>query len=260
MTTTTISQGIEANGGVIQATDQTTWADLGSSPFASWANWTTWHPNPNSVIIQVDIDTFTDALRTPILDVRMQGELSVELKITNSVFTDSNGFESGLFAGEETTVDFTDPEEIYVRGRFYRWTITVATDSNLTTPLLFMYSASFTELEDSETFQDLDTSTLTGTINAREIASTIGVCSQIIATAHQEGVTYSSGQFQDRQYSVPDDFVFQENAIVVNIVSKAPPTIRCFDLNGESIDAIVDVRLVGLKKITLTDSGVSPVD
>ena len=78
-------------------------------------------------------------------------------------------------------------------------------------------------------------------------------------TAREAGTTYSTGLLRDRVYAIPDDYVFQENSIQVNIVSKSNKTIRCFDLNGESIDAVVDVLIQGLPKIALGPTGVEIV-
>ena len=253
----TILQGVETTGGIIQPTSNLSWGSLGSSPYASWTNWLYWTDEVNNIVVQLDIDAGNDDLRTPLLTVDCQGLISVELKITAAFETDSDGQEVGLFAGEETTINLDQGDvDIYVRGRFYRWTVTIEPDSQEQIPLLFGINGTFGTDEFEEYFKDLDTSTLAGTIDARLVDSTVGVCSSIIATAHQEGVTYSSGLYQDRQYAIPDDFVFQENAIVVNVVSKAPPTIRCFDLNGESIDAVVDISLRGLTRISLTPTGV----
>ena len=254
--TTTISSGLQTQGDIIQPLDSTTWADLGSSPFGTWSTWTTWHPAPTTIIVQIDLDQGESTLRQPLIELNYQGVVSGTLKITSDIYVDSEGNESGLFEGEETTVTLREVAAGYVAGRFYRWTLNIDTDSNLTIPLLFSANPRFNTTPIEETQDTVDTSTLGGTIEAREIDTAISVIKNIVVTAQQEGVTYSSGLLQDRVLAVPDDYVFQENAIIVNVVDKATAKIRCFDLNGESIDAIVDIRISGFPQIALTQSGV----
>lgn len=247
--TVTVLQGVD-DGGLLSPTDNASWSDLGSSPYAAWSNWTTWHPEPNTIQVRLTADRETVDFRTPLVAFESQGEVTVQLKISTT----------GAFAGEETTVNIVEGTEYtYVQGRYYRWTVTVSTDSNLTIPLLTTPVLDFDTSERQEIFKELNTATLTGTIDARQISTTIGLAHTLIATGKQEGVTYSSGTLRDRVYAIPDDYVFQENAIITNIVSKSPPTIRCFDLNGESIDAVVDVLVIGLPKIYLTPTGIRAI-
>lgn len=254
----TLLQGQSVFGGRYFATSNQTWADLGGSNYGSWESWTVWNTDPNSIVIQVDTDELSVAARAPLLLVEHRGVLSLQLKITSTSTTDSNGITVGAFAGEETTIDFVDDGTTYSypQGRFYRYTITIDTDSNLTVPFAIVPLISFDDTELTETLTAVNTTTLAGTITARELVTNIGVVKSMIVTAEQAGETYSSGLLQDRTYSRPDDYVFQENAIIVNIVSRNPPTVRCFDLNGESIDAVIDCYIIGLPKITQGPRGI----
>lgn len=245
---TTIIQGIKVDGGRYQPTNSVDWGELGSSPYATWANWTSWTPSPDYIQIRIDDDLGSSLARTPLIQIVSLGEVTLTLKISDT----------GLFAGEETTISFIDDgtEYIYPSGRYYRWSVRIDTDSNLTVPYLEEPTTSYSTVEDTETFRTVDTAGLTGTIDARVVDSDIAVVTTFVATAHQGGTTYSNQLLRDRVYAVPDDYVFQENAIIVNIVSKSPPTIRCFDLNGESIDAVVDMIVTGLPKIKQTPQGI----
>lgn len=248
----TLLQGQSVFGGRFFATSNQTWADLGGSNYGSWSSWTVWNTDPNSIVIQVDTDELTVAARAPLLLVEHRGVLSIQVKITSTATTDSNGIDVGVFGGEETTIDFVDDGTAYsyAQGRFYRYTITLDTDSNLTVPFAVQPLVSFDDTELTQTLTAVNTSTLSGTIDARQLTTNIGVVKILIATAEHAGETYSTGLLQDRTYSRPDDYVFQENAVIVNTVSRNPPTLRCFDLNGESIDAVVDCYIIGLPKIT----------
>lgn len=227
------------------------WAELGSSPYGTWSTWTTWAQQPNSFTLVVFEDAGSIEARLPTLSLTYQGELTVQLKISDDV-------DSNLNLVGATTVNLVEGSAFSpVSGRYYEYTLTLAPDSNTPIPYMTSPELSFDTGRDEQFLESVNTSLLAGTIDAREIDTVIGTVTAIVVTAQQEGVTYSSGLFQDRQYSVPDDFVFQENAIVVNIVDKTTPSIRCFDLNGESIDAVVDIWIQGLPSLQLTDLGVT---
>jgi len=247
MSTITITSGYQGEGGKFFPTDNTDWVDLGSSPYATWSSWTSWNPSPNSIQLQVDDDLGSSDFRTPLLSLSYQGQLTVTLKISNT----------GSFSGEETTINFVaGTTYTYVSGRYYRFLITVATDSSTPVPNCGIPNTTYQKEQVTEFSRAVNTQTLGGTIDARPITSSVGMVEVLVATAEQSGVTYSSGLLQDRVYAIPDDYVFQENAIIVNIVTKNPPVIRCFDLNGESIDARVDVFIQGLPKLQITTRGI----
>lgn len=247
--TITVNSGLLVEG-LIQPTDNTTWADLGDSLFGTWASWTSYHPEPNTISITVDEDYGSIDFRTPLIDYQIEGTATVELKISDT----------GSFAGEETTISVTDTSVGYTSGRYYRWNITVETDSATLVPVISEPRTNFTLESFDEVIENVDTSTLAeDSIGNKVLETDIGLVTAIVATAQQEGTTYSSGLLQDRMYAIPDDYVFQENAIIVNIVDKNTPSIRCFDLNGESIDAVIDVLIRGLPKIIIGLNGVEVV-
>jgi hypothetical protein len=245
-----INSGVQV-GNRIEATGSLRWEELGDSLFGTWADWTDWNPLPNDIDIEVFQDAGSLDAWTPTCQFNAAGTVTVELQYGNTL--DSN---------EEivtpTTVSITDTASTYGQAQYFQFNITVSADSATPAPTVSLPSMSVTRSVIREEYlKDVDTSTLASdSLGARELDTTIGVATTMTVTAHQEGVTYANGEFQDRVYAVPDDYIFQENAIVVNIVSKSPPTIRCFDLNGESIDAIIDARIVGLPSILLTQTGV----
>lgn len=249
MAITTISNGFEADGQFLPA-NQDTWADLGSSPFGTWESWRVYNTNPATMTVTIFEDTLASASRLPILEFEYVGEITATLKIADAV-------DSSLTLISPTTINMVqDTEYSPVAGRYYEYTLTLSTDSNvtdpiMTSPVLTMFDGKTTEFQEG-----IDTSALGGSIDGREIITNIPTVTALVATAREGGTTYSPITYQDRQYAVPDDFVFTEAAIVVNVVSLSPPTIRCFDLNNESIDAIVDIYVQGLGSIVLTTQGV----
>lgn len=236
--------------GAFLGSGSVTWTDLGSSPYATWNNWTDWNPQPNNIVLRVFEDAGSIGIRAPLLTFESNVSPAVVLKISDTI--DSNG---DLISPTTVTFDY-NTAYTFVAGRYYEYTITVAPDSNTTIPYIQNIGFSFSMATQQEELTNVNTSTLSGTIDARTVVTNISVATHIVATAQEQGVTYSSGLLQDRVYAIPDDYVFQENAIVVNVVSKSPVVIRCFDLNGESIDAVIDITITGFGALALTQTGV----
>lgn len=250
--TRTITQGFEA-GGRINATGTVPWSNLATSPYGSWANWTSWNPVPNNIIVELEEDTFGVSQKTPLLGCVAQGAMAITL-----VIGDTRHPTTGAIVAHTTITFAANTDYDYLAGRYYKATITVSGDANYAVPEI-SYAPRFDFVNDLivENKFNINTATLGGTIDARPVSTDlIGTVTGVIITAQEEGVTYSSGLLQDRVYAVPDDYVFQENAIVTNVVSKAPLTIRCFDLNGESIDAVVDIQIYGLSEIRQGPEGI----
>lgn len=246
----TITNGYQTLGNRIFAGTSVSWTSLATSPYASWSNWTHWNPEPNTLTVKVFKDAGEIGSRLPLLPLSYRGDITVSLKISNTV-------DSSLNLISPTTVNLTPGVEYsVVEGRYYEYTLTLVQDSETPVPFLVVPEIEFDDARTQEFIEQVDTSTLTGTIDARVISTNIGTITAMTAVAVQGGTTYSSQLLQDRVYAIPDDYVFQENAIIVNIVSRANSTIRCFDLNGESIDAVIDVWVQGLGKIILTPDGV----
>ncbi len=248
MTTLTLTN-CNSDGVAFYPNSTVNWTQLGSAPYASWANWTTWIQSPTSFTLKI-LEEFNDiTYRLPLITLNYDGDITVTLKIGNTL--------SGGAIVSPTTFSLVENTVVeVVAGRYYEWTLVVSADSNTPVQSLLPPQLQFDTNRIEQFLEDIDTSTLAGTIDARTVATNVSVPTLILVTAKQEGETYSSGLLRDRVYAVPDDYVFQENAITVNIVDKSVPSIRCFDLNGESIDAVVDIHIQGVPGILLTSNGV----
>jgi len=148
MTTYTILSGKQI-GTTIGPAQSITWGDLGSSPYGSWSNWTSWLvPDAvPTVQLQIDEDQGSIGYRTPLLNYGYEGDASVTLKISDT----------GTFTGEETTYNFVLETPIsYVPGRYYRWTITVTTNSTVTEPYLDYYITNYISELETEILNDVD--------------------------------------------------------------------------------------------------------
>ena len=251
--TITLTNAVNTNNNRIVATGTLTWTTLGTTVSGDWSNWTRWNYSPNNITVKVQEDAGSIANRLPLISLTYDGELAVTLKIANTVDS-TNTLVSPTITTLTANTEFSP-----VKGRYYEYTLTISTDSNLTVPQLQTPSINFSDDRITDLQEEVSTSTLGGTIDARPLTTSIGSVTGIFVTAREAGTTYSSGLLRDRVYAIPDDYVFQENSIQVNIVSKSNKTIRCFDLNGESIDAVVDVLIQGLPKIALGPTGVEIV-
>lgn len=240
----TITQGYQAVGGRILPQSTATWADLASSPYGSWTAWTAFNPEPQDIIMELAVDAGSLDYRVPILTLEYQGTLTISLDHGTEI--DSAG---DIIS--PTTINFAPLTPVAAPlARYYKFTITVGTDSNLTMPYASTPVIDFDSARVEEYLEAIDTSTLGGTIDARPLTpAIIGTVTFLAMTAQTQGQTYSNGLLQDRQYAIPDDYTFQDNAIITNAVTLDPPVIRCFDLNGESIDALVDVYLKGIPQM-----------
>ena len=226
-----------------------TWAGLGSSPYSTWANWTTWVQSPPTLTVKVLEDLLFSDSRLPLVAFTWEGSVTLTLKIGNTV-------DSNLNIISPTTTTLTQNTSYApVAGRYYEYTFVLTTDSNTVVPFMGTPIFTFDDTRQEEFLENVNTATLAGTIDARVVDTQVGTVTALVATAREQGVTYSSGTLRDRVYAIPDDYTFQENAIIVNVVSKSNKTIRCFDLNGESIDAVIDIWVQGLPRMIFTESG-----
>jgi hypothetical protein len=225
------------------------WQSLGSSPYTTWASWTTWVQNPPTLTVKVLEDQLFKDSRLPLVTFIWEGSLTLTLKIGDTVDSNLN------IVSPTTTTLAQNTGYSPVAGRYYEYTFVLATDSNTVVPFMGGPIFTYDSGRQEEFLENVNTATLSGSIDARVVDTQVGTVTALVATAREQGVTYSSGTLRDRVYAIPDDYTFQENAIIVNVVSKSNKTIRCFDLNGESIDAVVDIWVQGLPKMIFTKSG-----
>lgn len=181
--TITINSGTQFGSAYIPA-NTITWDDLGSSPYGSFASWTAWNVAPaTSVEVQIDDDLTVSGYFTPLINFEYQGDIAVQLKIS----------ETGSFTGEETTIDFVlDTEESWVKGRYFRWTLTASNNSSedaaIFAPTTNYRTTIFTEIvNDVNVYTDY---TQPGT---QTIATNLGAVVNIQATALQGGEYFESG-------------------------------------------------------------------
>lgn len=191
----TINQGFAAEFGTILPADNVTWADLGSSPYASWSNWTSWHPSPKDIQVTVVDDQLRKDYRIPTLDVESEGELTVALAVSDT----------GAFSGEETSVSLTTGVTTPApQTRYYQYTITVTTDSNTPLPYIGAYRTGYNQELRTEILNDVDVPALPiDSTGFRLVDTTIGTVRNVQATALQGGLYVNEGYVLSN-YSMQD--------------------------------------------------------
>ena len=235
--TTTVIQGLyDINAESYQGVSANDWTD-----YTDWSTWLNWTQDSADLIVQVDDDLDTVAVRVPQLNLVAQGTQTITLKVSNT----------GAFAGEETTIAFTyDGSAVSIpAGRYYRWSVTVS-ELNDQTPVIEQIESSYSTVYTTQEFISVDTSTLDGTVDARTVPTTVGTVYSAVIT------TTKNTAYVDRAYSVPDTFSVSTIAPVAGIVSKSPLQIYLQDHYGVPVDGIVDITVTGAAKVYHTVDGV----
>jgi hypothetical protein len=235
--TTTVIQGLyDINADSYQGVSANAW-----STYTNWSTWLNWTQNSADLIVQVNDDLDTVAVRVPQLNLVAQGTQTITLKVSNT----------GAFAGEETTIAFTyDGTAVSIpAGRYYRWTVTVSLLNNQT-PVIQQIESNYSTVYTTQELIAVDTSTLSGSVAARTVPTTVGTVYSAIIT------TTKNTAYVDRAYSVPDTFSVSTIAPVAGIVSKSPLQIYLQDHYGVPVDGIVDIIVTGAAKVYHTVDGV----
>lgn len=221
------------------ATSADTWTTLASSPYATWDNWTQWNTSPRTVVGTETLDMGSTLLRTPLLTVSGSVVPTIEIKISTT----------GAFSGEETTITPTiNGTHTYPSGRYYKFTATWAPDSQGTIPTVGSWLAICVREYVDEEFWDLNTATLGGTQDAREVSTTVAIVTDMRAMSETSEAYFTSGY-------VASSYIIDGEATYVSWVSKGTtPKIRVSD-NQSTIDGIIDLTVRGLPAITQSAQG-----
>ena len=187
-TTTTLTDCYELFG-FIFPTSTLEWGDV-TTYTTDWAGWTTWGAENtlsggspvatyNDAVIQIDDDLDTSVSRRPKCTFNTLVASTVVLKISDT----------GSFGGEETTINFVANTPVsFVKGRYYRWTITIANNPGVYTPFyVTSVGTSYDTRYTQEFFNDLSLAGLTQDSEGhREVPlSSIGLVLNVQGTALQ---------------------------------------------------------------------------
>jgi len=244
--TTTINSGHDI-GGIIESTGAVDWSDLNSSPFGSWATWTSWNPVPNNISITVWADAGSTAWRRPTIGYFSQGQVSLSLKISDQV-------DSNMVLVAPTTINFAfGTEYTFPKGRYYEYTITVAPTLEAPIPKISKFTIDFDTTPQTEYIDDLDTLTLTGTLESGfTVPTTVGVVTNVMLSA--KPFTYV---VEDDELYWNDVYV-QPLAATINWRDKSP--VKVFISGVDSVIYLshtkIDLQIRGLATLRQSTDGV----
>jgi hypothetical protein len=225
--------------GQIYPTDTGTWDDL-----TTWDTWTEWFFNPELPLTWL----------TPTVDfaVAQDFNLKIETAATGQVSYEVYTSDTGLFDGEETTVDIasgaTDVSGFH--GQYFK--VGVKVDKTNLAPTLQEVQVTATNQPIREVITSLDTSTLGGTISARELPLTrkYSILSDISVTV-REVTAYNLDVYVTDHISC--------KTVIPRVVSKdrTTPTIALIGLDNVPRDGVVDISISGLPEQYMTGNNLS---
>lgn len=230
---------------IIISPNRATWADLGAgTDYPTWADWNDWAEDPEDLVWTTDIVDLGE-ITAFTLEILTEGSGDIEYKVHTS--------DSGLFNGEETTVDILagDNVEAFSGKLFYIETRIIANGSVPT-----LRSQSFTS--SNEVFRkrilNLNTAILPGAASTKELE-------ELITWNYSKIVTMIITPLQPGGYVEADYWAdtYTEVAppVFPNIVSKefGNPRISLATYEGIYTEGACDVEVVYMPGITLQEDG-----
>lgn len=214
---------------LIYPNDTGTW----SSCPTTWDLWNTWFLAPANPLI----------FRT--MPTRVMGNLDFNLKIE----TIANGTVSyevytsttGAFAGEETTVAVASGASNVsgFQGQYY--SVAVVVNQTIGTPTITAVQMTASDKTISQTLNNLTTSTLGGSITARQLPITRNFSLITTIDVQPKEVTAYALDLYVSNYAT-------SKTVIGRVVSKnrTTPTIALMGIDGSNKDGTVDVAVTGL--------------
>ena len=209
-------------------TNTGTWDDI-----ATWDGFTSWYNIPTYPLVYITerFDLFTQQDFNLKIETATNGQVSYEVYTSNT----------GSFVGEETTVAIApgDTNVSGFNGTYYMIGVTVTQGTGLTT--IDGIQATTSNRQITETITQVDTSTLAGTVSAREIpiSRNFSILTAIDVISH-EVTSYKLDVYVTDYLNC--------KTVIPRVVSKnrAAPTIALIGLDNVPRDGIVDLKISGL--------------
>lgn len=202
----TITSGILANDGVtIRPLGGVTWADLDSSPYATWENWTSWTTEAQNIQVSETVNTGTSDYYVPMATVETLGDVTITVDYSDT----------GLFSGEETTITFPTENVVtdIAKGKYVRWNFTVAPNAADATPYLF-YNVQANNAPVDIYLEDVSVPSLpTDSLGFRLIDHPLGAVKHVQATTLQGDDYVDNGYYLT--YDLLDSYVRTANTSLV---------------------------------------------
>lgn len=224
--------------GVLIPKSNITWADLATSPYATWANWTAWDGGSPTLPLTYETDP-VDFGRVSDLNVELelqyQGTLTLTLKHStdNSTYTDVTINASNTIAG--------------FRARFVKFSLSIAGSDAEVERIL----ATLSNQTQQETLQ-ISTVDMEGTNTAREVPvqKNYSKIVTVIGTAQASG-SYVATDYVATGYTEAGEalFVSVTNIDAEDSAGAVAPTIAVFDKDGNNEEATVFLQVTGLPQM-----------
>jgi hypothetical protein len=216
----------------IEPNNSDTWADLSG---VTWADWVRWNRDPASPHYYTSPEI-----------IALDAEANVSIRITGDCVGDKtfqvHASTSGLFQGEETTTTITrtDTNIPVFTGQFFRVTI-IAEFNQADLNVIRGVNATATNRTFEIEFRNVDSSSLGGTISAREL-----VLPRTISNIERIHVTpFAPDGYVALDY-IANDYFETATPAYAGIVSKqaSEPKITFVKDDGTYTDAIFDAVLI----------------
>lgn len=228
--------------GVYRALSTETWDD-----YSSWTGFTEWEGTP---ALPLTFTTgVTDYGNSTLLNYLV--ELDISDPATVTVYYGDEIDSAGEIVSPSTVVSAPNTAVLNaVKGRYWQFEISITADSagELLGPTISSITTSLSEETITRTLTDIDSSTLGGTLGAREIIGLPGI-STVTSLVTQAQLT--TGRYVADGY-VADGYVETEFVFPVIRVQKGTPTTLYIvdgnnaDLESQFIDCIFDAIVIGL--------------
>lgn len=231
--------------------DNNTWADLGSSPLATWADWTTWVTDPTDIVVEFTDDIGFISYRTPLLSIEADGDATFELDISTT----------GAFTGEESNIPFsTGVEYDYPQGRYFRWTITISANVDNPVPLLRTFSSRYSAEYETEYLDDYEVYANTSTGITPALPTSLGVIKHIQATTHQGPPYVESGYVIETQGSEYVRTAVPTTASNITLTPGTPFSLTATALNFGSQQGYIIIDSIGANLLTAQSAGAVTIE
>jgi hypothetical protein len=164
------------------------WAEFDNQT-ETWADWTSWHPDPTQLQLRIEDDLGVVAYRKPLLALGAAGVVGITLKVS----------QTGDFTGEETSIAFSGSNTYsYPKGRYYRYDISVDADSDNPIPKVFSAVTGYDTNLQIQLFNDLELADLVDSSGIKTVPTELSVIN-VQGTALQGELYVDDDYFIDYQ-------------------------------------------------------------
>lgn len=222
----TVNGTLDEVNNIVVPNNDSTWDD-----YTSWDAWTSWIGSPADPLVWL----------TDVIDLGVEGTFNLEIEtdadgtVSYSVFTSSEG----TFSGEETQTDIAsgDTSVSSFSGRYVIVAVYVTADSSIN--IIRGISLKANNRTIALKFNDIDTSTLSGTNTARVLSS-----DRAISGIVNMQITPKAVDAYDVDMYVSNTPT--STTVIPKIIDKSALTFALVGIDNQPRDAVVDIVVEAL--------------